>query len=102
MHWRRPDRGARLLADNAPAGQVHWAGRRGPAHQRRLPWSDNSKAAAFGCSTSTWKPATFVSYPWSWRALDRVGVCGHGGMVFVVYSDCADVFEPSAGGDWNS
>jgi hypothetical protein len=96
LHWQRPDRGARLLADNAPVGQVHWAGggARGSASlavvgqlQSRRLWLLRVDVETGDCH----------SIPLELGGHEPVGVCGHGGMVFVVYYDCAEVFELVAG-----
>jgi len=96
MHWQRLGRGARLLADNAPLGQVHWAGDGagqsaslavvGQLPNRRL-W-----LLHVDVETGSYHPIPLELGGYSPR-----GVCGHGGMVFVVYDDCADVFEPVGG-----
>jgi hypothetical protein len=93
LHWERPGFGARLLADNAPVGQVHWAGRGGDEStslavvgqlQSRCLWLLRVNLAAGDC----------CSTPLELGGGRPVGVCGHGGAVMVVYADCAEVFEP--------
>ena len=93
LHWERPAFGARLLADNAPVGQVHWAGRGGDEStslavvgqlQSRRLWLLRINLATGDCRST----------PLELGGGQPVGVCGHGGAVFVVYHDCAEVFEP--------
>ncbi len=99
LHWERPGRGARLLADNAPEGQVHWAG------------SSDEEATSLAVvgqlqSRRLWllqvnvKTGEYRSRPLELGGVHPLGVCGHGGAVFVVYAECADVLGPVDGRDW--
>ena len=82
LHWERPAFGARLLADNAPVGQVHWAGRGGDEStslavvgqlQSRRLWLLRINLATGDCRST----------PLELGGGQPVGVCGHGGAVFV-------------------
>ena len=96
LHWQQPGRGARLLADNIPAGYVHWAGSStggsialavvGQLQSRHL-WLLRVDIDTGDCRC----------VPLEVGGYGPLGVCGHGGAVFVVYNDCADVFEPVNG-----
>ncbi len=96
LHWQRSDRGARLLADNAPTGPVHWASSKacgatslavvGQLQSRRL-WLLRVDV----------ETGDFRSIRLELGGHEPVGVCGHGGMLFVVYYDRVEVFEPVGG-----
>ncbi len=96
LHWQRPGRGARLLADKAPAGHVHWAGSDagGSASRAVVGQLQSGRLWLLRVDVQT---GDYRSIPLELGGHAPRGVCGHGGVVFVVYDDCADVFEPVAG-----
>ena len=46
------------------------------------------------------KTGEYRSRPLELGGVHPLGVCGHGGAVFVVYAECADVLGPVNGRDW--
>jgi hypothetical protein len=94
MHWQDRRRGARLLAENMPDGPVHWATSSGRASlavvgqfQQLNLWLVKVDLKAGACQT----------LPLEVGPKCPVGVCGHGGMIFVLYPDRADMFETEGG-----
>ncbi len=96
FHWHSPDRGARLVGDRIPGDVVHWTGAAGAGaaslavigrREQAMLWLLRVGAAADYCK---------------YFALDLPegrpqAVCGHAGVVFVVYRTRIDVFESAAG-----
>ena len=96
LYWQRPGRGARLLADNAPAGQVHWAAG-GAGGSTSLAVVGQLQGRRLWLLRVDVETGDLRSIRLELGGDEPVGVCGHGGMLFVVYYDCAEVFEPLGG-----
>ncbi len=94
MHWQRGASTARLLAEEMPAGPVHWvAGTElvssvvvGQLQQKSL-WLLNVDLQTDACHV----------LPLEVGPEHPRHVCGHGGMVFIVYPQRIDAFETDSG-----
>jgi hypothetical protein len=96
LHWQSANRGARLVSDCAPAGAIHWTGSAvegavslaviGMLQQGAL-WLLRVNSASDTCQ----------SFALDLQDGRPQAVCGHGGVIFVIYPDRADVFETVGG-----
>jgi hypothetical protein len=93
LHWQRPGRGARLLANDAPAGHVHWAGS-GAGESTSLAVVGQLQCRRLWLLRVDLETGDYRSLPLDLGGQSPLGVFGHGGAAMVVYADCAEVFEP--------
>jgi len=94
--WQHSGRGARLLADKLPPGKVHWVGA-GANGWESLAVVGQLQSSRLWLLRVDLAAGTCRSIPLELGGHSPRGVCGHGGMLFVVYDDCADVFGPLDG-----
>jgi hypothetical protein len=96
MHWTRRGQGARMLADDVPSGQIHWA----------ETWPDSSTSLAVVGHLqqgALWLLSVDVEMGECRVTPLEVGpeapqaVCGRGAMVYIIYPDHADLVEPARG-----
>ena len=97
LHWDRPRRGARLLADNVPAGQVHWVGS-GADDAISLAVVGDLQHGQISVLQVDVNSGEWQSTPLDLGEGRPRSVCGHGGAVMVLYHDCLKVFSPQLGG----
>jgi hypothetical protein len=93
LYWQDAKRGARLLSDKAPAGTLHWTG--------SAPLGASLAVIGMLQQNALWL-VRVTDVQCEIIALDLQGerplaVCGHAGMVFVVYPQRIDVFETLGG-----
>ena len=96
MHWQRPGYGARLLADKIPHGPIQWVAA-GPDMSTSLAVVGQLQQGALWLLSVDLVAGTCDVTPLYTGPQRPIAVCGHGGMIFVVYADHVDLIAPASG-----
>jgi hypothetical protein len=97
MYWQHRGHGARLLAENMPRGPVHWAAA-GPGISTSLAVVGQFQQEALWLLSVDLEDETCRVIPLEVGPKRPVAVCGHGGMIFVVYADHVTMVDVVSGG----